>query len=484
MRCHLFLKRIFIILLMSFSQIYLFADQGMAPYILDGSFVLYFPNIKEASPSFRTILKKMLGIQYDITLSKIQLKIREKISANILDPLEAELLGIDPEGSMAYVHLRPNVGYSVFTVKNSHLLEQKLSALPEAVLYKIIDNKYVIFTSNLEVLEYELFKGVGITEEFKQFAKGLNFKWDQKFVWMTSAYLQENQVYQGIEGLLPNSDYIAGVFDISDKNVILNLYTIYKNNLINEDLRKTLIVSERQSMSFLDFEFGTPAIVGHFYLNLSNFLKAFQQIDIADQFQISQLLDGLKSKGFDVENKLLPYLTGKLSYVVRSYNPLNKEINMTLSAELKNKQAVSQMLIELVRSSVKSGMKVQQQSLFTQNLYGWIYNDRMIWLGIVEDHFVMSTDQNSLIQLIQNIYNDRAGFINKQPLSFRQFISKKMKGGQTRILVSEFLNNILIQNIPFAFSFITTLDTIQWDYYIDVSDNNIGRHDVIIFNFI
>ncbi|MGL4563357.1 MAG: hypothetical protein ACRCVW_05840 [Brevinema sp.] len=471
-------------LLMLCAPVCLFADKGMAPYILDGSLLIYFPSLNQASSSFRVLLQKMFGVEYQSSLTKIQLRIKEHLSVNILDPKEASFIGLDPEGPVAYVHLRENVGYSVFRIKNKTLLSQTLNNLSHRVLYKIVEDKYIIFSSSLDVIEYEQFKGIGITKEFQRIAKAVNFNWDQNFISMTSEYFQEKNLFNQGTLFSLQSDIIGGVFKITEKNIVFNLYTIYNNQLINNILKQSIKVSSYDTMSFLDFEFGEPAIVGHLYLNILKFFEGMQQIDLLDELGITKLMNDFKNNGFDLQSKLFPFLTGRISYVVRYFDPLKKQVNLTVAAQIKNKNAVRQFLINLVRSFQSRGITVIEKSLFTQNLFSFSYKTYKLWIGIVEDHFVFSTDEASVTQLIQNIYYAKNGFLRKQPLAFQEFLTKKMVGGQNYMLISPFLNNILLQQKTLPFYFISTLNNIRWHYYFNDEGETIGRRDILILNFI
>ncbi|MGL4387931.1 MAG: hypothetical protein ACRCTJ_00865 [Brevinema sp.] len=478
------LKKVNIILMIFFSPIFIFADKGIAPYVLDGSLLIYFPSIKQTSSSFRILTQKMFGAEYQSSLSKLQLRIKEHVSVNILDPLEAPLIGLDPEGAVAYVHLKNNKGYSVFTIKNKNLLTQRLNSLSHRVYYKIVEDKYVIFSSSLEVLEYEKFKGVGITVAFQRIAKAVDFNWDQKFVWATSEYFSERHI-DGIDrSFIPQGDFVGGVFDITEKNIMFNLYTIYQNKLISDIFKKSMDVAAFDSMSFLDFESGIPAIVGHLYLDIDQFVQGLQQIDIADEFTLTKLLMDFKAIGLDLHSNLFPYLSGRLSYVVRHFDLVNKKINATLTAQIKNKDMVRQFLMNFVRSLSAKGVKVEEKTLFTQSMFGFSFGSYKLWLGIVENHFVFSTDEASVIKLIQNVYNAKKGFLTKELFSFTDFLRKKRVGGQTRIVISQFLNNIPVYQGIFPFFFISTINDIWWTYSFNDEGEELGRRDTIILNFI
>ncbi|MGL4394452.1 MAG: hypothetical protein ACRCS8_04435 [Brevinema sp.] len=472
-----------ILLVIFLSPVAIFADKGMAPYVLDGSLLIYFPTIGEASTTFRTLLQKTLGIEYESSLVKVQMRIREQMSVNILDPNEAALIGIDPVGPVAYVHLREKVGYTLFRVKNKNLLTQRLSELPNPVYYRILEDKYVIFTATSEILEYQNFKGIGITDEFQRIAKATDFNWDKKFVWATSEYFYEKHATGLNTAFIPQGDSVGGIFEVTDKNMIFNLYTVYRDKITRDFLKQSVKVSSQDAMSFLDYEFGSPAIAGHLHMNLGTFLQGIQQIDLADELTVSKFLRDLEATGLNFQKDLFPYLAGRVSYVVRSFDRVNKKIDATATAQLRNRGAVREFLMAFIREMRARGMKVEQKSLFTQNIYGFKFNDIKLWIGIVENHFIFSTDEESVSQLIQNVYNARRGFLSRQPRAFTDFLSKKRVGGQTRILVSPLLNNIPIYHQGLPFSFVSTLRDILWTYSIDVDGERVGRRDVLILNF-
>jgi len=459
------------------------ADPNMVPYILDGKFVLYFPSIKNIAPTWEILIKKMSGPEYERIISKIHIQIKEKMSRNILNPKEAELMGLDSKGGVAYVHLKDNLGYIVFTIKNKKLLQYTLDNLLEPIPYRIEGN-YIILSASDEILDYYEFKGLHNIKKFKQATEILKFNWQQNFIWLESDYFIDQGLLPFDGSIIPQGDRVAGIFQVNNERITLNLYTLYSNPEI-KDIIKYIIPSKKiQRLSFLDYEVDIPAIVGQTYLNIPMFIKSLNYIDRIDALSINKLIDHLNSIGINLKDDLFPYIQGKVSYLIREYNILENILDFTISMELNNSQAVKDFLLSIVRMNRTKKIPIKYKTLFTQEFFGWNILGQIIWTGVVEGNLLITSSEAALITLVHNIYEDKRGMLNKLPALFKRSIINQVVGGQIYISSPQYIQNIKPLYNLFPFEFNVALHSVEWDFSFIQKKDNIGRQDVIRLFFL
>ena len=475
-------KKFLLILFMFISATSVFSNEGIAPYILDGSLVIYFPNVKEATDAWRFILKKTEGAEYANTLARLRFKLQERMVVNIFEKEGAESLGIDYNKGFAYVHLKKDVGYAVMTIKNEILLRTMLDNLPTPMPYRIEEN-YVIFSGSKEILEYYNFQGLKKLEEYQKVVKNLKLDWNKSLVWMDSIYIKDKISQSSTSSFVTMGDRVVGTFNISGNNLTLDLFSFYDDPRINQELKNSTKVKATQKMTLLDFESGTPGIVGHTYVNLNSFLKMLQEIDRADYLSIKSIANELKDYNIDVQEKILPYLKGRFSYVIRAFDVEKKKLNFTISSEIQNKKVLAENIKEIVRMTQSKGAKTVYKNMFTQQFYGWKFNDVTLWVGIVEDHLIISSDEASLALLVENIYQSRSGFLQTLPVSFRRFINNKSIGGQMILQNPSFIKDFNTIDLAVENQILMSLEKMDWSFYLINNKDSVGRRDIIILKF-
>ena len=475
-------KKFLLVLVMFISTTSVFSNDGIAPYILDGSLVIYFPNIKEATDTWRFILKKTEGVEYVNTLARLRFKLQEKMLVNVFEREGAEALGLDYDKGFAYVHLKKDVGYAVLTIKNEILLRTMLDSLPTPMPFRIEEN-YVIFSASKEILEYYNFQGLEKLEEYQKVVKNLKLDWNKNLLWMDSIYIKDKIPQTSTASFITMGDRVAGTFDISGNNMTLDVFSFYDDPKINQELRNSTKVKNIQKMTLLDYESGAPGIVGHSYVDLSSFLKMLQEIDRADYLSIKSIVNELKASGIDAQEKIMPYLKGRFSYIIRAFNMDKKILNFTISSEVYNKKVLSENIKEIVRITQSKGAKIVYKNMFTQQFYGWKFKDITLWIGIVEDHLIVSSDEGSLARLVENIYQSRSGFLQTLPVSFRRFINNKSIGGQMILQNPAFIKDFNTIDLAVENQMLMSLEKLDWSFYLINKEDNVGRRDIIILNF-
>lgn len=475
-------KKFLLILFMFISTTLVFSNEGIAPYILDGSLVLYSPNMKEVTATVQFILKKTSGAEYSNTLARLRFKIQERMLVNIFEKEGAESLGIDYNKGFAYVHLKKDVGYAVLTIKNKILLKTMFDNLPTPMPYRIEGN-YVILSGSKEILEYYNFQGLEKLEEYQKIVKNLKLDWNKNLIWMDSIYIKDKISPSSTSAFITMGDRVAGTFDISGNNMTLDLFSFYDDPRITQELKNSTKVKAIQKMTLLDFESGTPGIVGHTYVDLSSFLKMLQEIDRADYLSIKSIVNDLKANSVDIQEKIIPYLKGRFSYIIRAFNAEKKILNFTISSEVYNKTVLSENIKEMVRITQSKGATIVYKNMFTQQFYGWKFNDITLWIGIVEDHLIISSDEANLALLVKNIYQSRSGFLKTLPISFTRFINNKSIGGQMILQNPAFIKDFNIIDLSVENQLLMSLEKMDWSFYLINKEDNVGRRDIIILNF-
>lgn len=473
-------KIIWILLGISISLNPLYADEGMAPYLLDGSIVLYFPNIKNATDAWSTLLKQTSGLEYENTLSRIQMSVKQRLSANIFNSEEANNIGIDYNGALAYVNVRPGVSYAIFTIDNKNLLESRLASLATPIIHRI-EGKYIIFSSSLEILDYQEFRGLESLDEFRKIAKVTNFRWDNNFFWIDSTYFKNLISYSDTYTI--QGDRIAGTFITLQGQIIIDAVTSYDSPEVRYLLQSSMDVSPVQQFSILDYESGTPAIIGQTYVNINQFLAMLQEIDRVDYLEYKKLFEDLLRQGVNIHEQILSHLKGKVSYVIREFSRPQDVFKFTISSEIVNKKVLNNNLKEIVRHSASLGMAVLNKNLFTQQFYGWKWGDMILWVGIVEDHLIVSSDEENLILLVQNIYQSQKGFLRRYPLPFQRLIKSETIGGQMILQNPFYIQNISAFGSIFSEDLMMVVRMLEWDFYLIDQEDFSGRRDIINIYF-
>lgn len=464
---------LFCLLLMSLTT--LSAKQRIAPYILDGALAIYSPNIGQGIAVWKTITKQTTGIEYANVTNRLSVRLIERISANIFTKTGAKALGIDYNGGLAYVQLKKDISYMIFTISNIELLKSRLDTLENPVPYRIIEN-FVIFSASPEIIEYYNFKGLEKIDVFNQVAKELNLSWNKNLIWLDSSFFHQ-------QSILSMGDRIIGTFNVINNQIVVDILTIYDDPQVNQIIKNSMDVRRVQGLTLLDYESGKPSIVGSLYVNFENFVKLGQQIDKAGLLTFNNLIKSLKNINIDLQKIIFPYLQGRLSYVVRAFKPSSNLYDFTFSVGIKNKTNIQQNLKNIVKQSAQQGIKIRYKDLFTQQFYGWEFNEATLWVGVVEDHLVVSSDEKSLITYIQNVYQAKTGFLNKLPIAMRRLIDTRRIGGQMLVRNPEFIQNVELMDWFFARDVLLSLKEVKWDFYLIDNSNITGRRDIFILNF-
>ncbi len=470
------MKRILLIIIL-FSS-YSFAKERIAKYILDGDLVIYSPNISQGTLLWNTIVKKTSGVEYNNITDRLDFRIKQKMSANMFTQKGASELGIDYFGGMAFVQLNSGVSYVVFTLDNESLLRSRLDMLSTPIPYRIEEN-FVIFSSSQDILDFFEFKGITMLPEFNKIAKEINLTWNKNLLWIDSAAFLRNTE----SSFLSMGDRVVGTFNVREDRMILDTITLYDDPEISQSIINSMKVEPTQKMTLLDFEFGTPGLVGHTYVNYQEFYSLIKKIDRADYLYFVSLIDGINKYGVDLDNDVFKHLKGRLSYAVRAFDIDKKAFDFNLSVETKNENVLRENIRKIVRFSESKGMKVHYKDLFTRQFFGWDIQGVTVWLGIVENHLIVSSDEDNLVHFVQNIYQDKSGFLAKLPTSMNRLIKNQTIGGQVVLTNPHFVQNFSLLSMFVNREFMLALTKAEWDYYLINNSNITGRRDIIILDF-
>ncbi|MGL5955327.1 MAG: hypothetical protein ACRC0X_01785 [Brevinema sp.] len=472
------MKYILLILMLGVQPV--FSKDKIAPYILDGAVVIYMADVAQGMDLWTTVVEKTKTVEANNIKNRLSTQIAERMSVNIFDPKGAEYLGIDYSGGMAYVELYSGVRYMIFTVANERLLRTRLDALVDPMPYRIEEN-FVMFSSTPEILEYYNFQGITKIPEFNKIASELSLSWSKNLIWIDPSFFRSQEVVRSAVKVMGNR--IAGTFSVQANRIVLDMVTIYDDPKVNQLITDSKNVSPVQNMMLLDYESGVPGIVGHTYVNLANFVTMVQHIDQADYLSVFSILERLKQLGVDIQQNIFPYLKGRLSYVIRAMDPSKNIFQFTVSSEIRNKNLLRQNINNIVQLSQQQGITIKYKNLFTQQFYGWEFPNGTLWVGIVEDHLVVSSDETDLVNFVQNIYNARSGFIDTLPLSMRRLIGNRTIGGQILFRNPAFVQKFRILDLFLSNDLLVALKQVEWDFYLIQNTNITGRRDIIIVDF-
>lgn len=477
------LKKIFSLILF-LPPVFICADEGMAKYLIDGRFVIYAVSVEEVSRTARALFTKFQGpAEGAKSLGVWQNALRGRMGVNVLDPAEAQTIGIDPRGSVSYVHLGEGKGYLIFTIRNKDQLTYTLDKLPKPPSYRILEDRYALFSITPEILDYTNFQGLPASPEFQTIAKALSFNWMQNFVWVTGAYLREKSTVNPGQYVFPDGDRVGIVFNVDNEKATMDAYTVYKDPAVKDALKKSMVPLREQRLSLLDFESGTPAVVGQFYLHLPSYIDSMMLIDRTEEFGLRRLFASLEKADINLKGRLFPYLRGRVSYVVRAYDPLRKNINATFVAGISDETRVREFLTMLVASVNKAGRKTMHKSLFTRDFYGIPIGAYTLWLGIVEGNLLASTSEPDLNLLVNNVYEGSGGFLQKFPAAFARGVRGRVYGGLNHVYVPQFIQEVNIPGLPWLRGLALPFEIIEWNYYLQEVDGQPGRRDTITGRF-
>ncbi|MGL5721754.1 MAG: hypothetical protein ACRCY4_05075 [Brevinema sp.] len=462
------------------SSSMLFADPRIAPYVVDGELVLFAPSLSEVSRIASLVLKKYQGVEADKTMAYWQDAMRRRTGVNLFEPQEAESVGLDSAGAVAYVHIKENQGYMIFTIKNQELFTYTMDSFPQPVPYRILGD-FVILTASEEVLDYTNFSGITVLPEFQTIAKALDFSWRRTFLWMKGSYLRSKSLIGSNRYIFPDGDRIGMVCTFTDRQISVDAFTVYKDKDVQDSLRASMRPLVEQRLSLLDFESGTPAIVGQAYLSIPSYIESLMSIDKSEAIELRRFFNLLESAGVNVKDRLFPYLRGRISYVVRAYKPLEKVLDLTVTAGINNETRVRDFLVETQAMARRKGLRIQTKTLFTREFTGYVFPQYgfTLWMGVVEGHLVLSTSEAELNILVKNIYEKNSGFLQTLPPAFSRAIQGRVYGGQTLFRTTPLLQRVQPAIFPKFSSYLLPFETVEWYYYLQDIDGVMGRRDTM-----
>jgi len=477
-------KICFVILFIFFGLSLFYANnKEIINYITSCELLIYLDSFSNSLEIANQLLKRFYGNNYEQMCAQISEQSKITYGVDILNKKYIELIGIDINKPLAYVHIKENSGYLLLPISSKKSIQQFIkNNYGDNLSYKFIGD-YLAISENTQniILNSNL---IIENEGFKLAIQKLEFSWNKPFIWIESKYLTDLSSSVGItQNLNVPYGFTAILLNYEKSKIQSKIYVA----LISENQRNFVLnmknVNFNEKFNLLDFIEGNPIFVGYLFLNVPLLYKYYMYIDKMDIFGIKNLITELwQNYKINVERDFINNCDGRVKLVVNSFDTIHNKYSIYGSIGIINKD-IAKSFIDTTRNIITNkDISLSSFELFTIPFYYYPTSNFTLYYGLVENDFVFSTEKDVLINVVKNIFENKGGSLENLPFYFKKAFENNETGYFATIDINSFFTSFKTDFLINRDIFIG-IKNINIYGYPDKDENPYGWNTTIDINF-
>ncbi len=414
-------------------------------YISQCEFMLFSPSLENIITTSKSVLKRFYGRNYNEMLEKISTDSKSLYGLDILDLKNLESAGINIKLPIAYVHISNQTGYLLIPIISKKIIENFIKkTLSEPMPYKFMGNYICLSEKNTALDILENTNRLAQNEGYNLASQKLNFAWDRNFAWIESRYLSDVSSSLGVSSNIKIPyGFTALILDYQESKISVKTYSGIIDPKQTDYIINMRNVSASEKYNIFDYIWGSPAIIANIYLNVPMAYKYYNYIDTINILGIKGFVaEMLQKYNINIERDLINNTDGRLKMVVDKFDTIQNDYLVYGSLGIKDTSVAGSFMDSVKTAILQTDGKLYSFEMFTKPFYHYQSTNYSIYYGVIENEFVFSTDKDSLVQLVKNLYENKGGYAAKLPEFFRLSINDKKLGYFISIDIQSLFSNI------------------------------------------
>jgi hypothetical protein len=433
-----------VLFLLAALSIPAYASESAQSYIAPCEFLVYFDSFDRLMNVSKSVLKRFYGANWNQMESQFRADWQSQFGVDVFSPKSIDGIGIATNRSLAYVHIAKDSGYLLLPVSSRKKAENWLNkTLGGAVPFRFLGD-YLAVSENPTNLVTLSNVTIESNEAFRVTIAKLDFHWDKPFVWVESRYLADVSSGLGVTGNIQIPyGFTAVALDFSDSVITARAYSGLISPEQNDYIRQMRQVSAVETNNLLDYISGSPAAVAQLYLNVPMLFRYYMAIDRINILGFSGLVRELQNKyRVNLEQDLIANTDGLAKLVIDRLDIANNDYLLYGSIGLIDSAKGENFVESLKTAVIQSSNQLFSFDLFTHPFYHYKSSNYSVFYGVIDKDLYFSTDKDTLVKLVQNIYESRNGYLEKLPAFFRESMVSNHAGFMGTIDVQSFLSQV------------------------------------------
>ncbi len=458
-------------------------------YIAPCQLMLFAPSAETLITNARALLSRFYGKNYQQMALQISTDSRSSYGIDVLDPASLKQAGMDVTKPVAFVHVSNKAGYLLVPVasrKTAEAFLKKNLGTNASGAHRFYGN-YLAFSDNAALLGSLTNRGRLDTAAAFEIARSkLEFQWDRVFVWVESRYFSVVTASVGV------SDHVKIPYGFSaftahfaerDRKVTVRNYSGILSTNQTDYIRRLRDVNASPKFEVLDNAWGHPAIVGHVYLNMPMLYRYYTYIDSLNILGLKGLVQELRVRhGIDLEKNLIDNSDGRLNVVIDRFDSTRGDYVITGSVGVKDPRAASAFMDSIRETVTNTNVVSDAFDLFTRPFHHYRSSNYSLYYGVVENDFLFSTDRDTLVQLVKNVFAGTNNYVEDLPWFMKDALREKTPGYSLTIDVQSFLTGVKT-GLEFNREFLVGIRDIHVYGHPDGDDKPAGWNTTVDINF-
>ncbi len=340
------------------------------------SFLIKFDSIYEGVSNLSNLVYIWSGPNFEANFESLRLYLKDLLGVDVFDISNVQEVGIDPGKAFALGFNTKGQPFFVLPLKNTNT---------ERLINIFLKNKFV---SNIIISNYLVSTGEYFEREGNFDTKAENF----------NMFLSGEFFESVLDITLPKEykmDYFLK-FNTTSNTITIDVKSplVFSNTNANSLYKHYTYVPEINNISFLvNFKQGPFEVIS----NIST-LQMYSDLGLLSPISNFERIFNIKV----LETGIQDLLTGDTLLGIYSYNH-GENNSVVFMCSTKNQKKLSEILSKYVREIAKT-KTVFRFSVFDKEFYRLpVTENYSVYLGVIFNRFIVSSDKDVLITLIRNI---------------------------------------------------------------------------------
>lgn len=440
-----------------------FGAPEIARYIPTSSLMVYAPSFTELVRVSRSLMQRFYGNNFLQMETQFRTDFKTGYGVDVFDLKALEAAGFSVSQPLAYVHIGPDSGFLLLPAANIKKAEAFIKAnwggqTPYRVMggYIALSESASNITAITNLLEKD--------KSFELTALKTGFKWDTFYVWTESRYFSEISQAVGVTaGMNLPKGFTAAALTFNNTGISARVFAGAWSEEQTRYISLIRNVTSAEKFYTLDHIQGYPALTARLFMNVPMAYKFLLSVDRLNMLGISGFVAELWQKyRLNVERDIIYNSDGRVNLVVDTLDETNRQYKIYGSMGVLNLELAAAFVSSLRTAVEKSGGKLYSFDLFTSPFYHYKSSNYSIYYGLVQNEIFFSTDKDTLVALVKDIFESRNGALSNYPPFLRSAVSNSEKGLFLTLDVQGFFANVKSAGI-----------TLDRNVFVGVKDINV-----------